>query len=106
MFRRLVLEVPATRPQIGLTLGLSRPTMSAAIGELERLGYVEMVDVVRGPLGRSAARYRVGPGAGHVMAIDAGSTHVSLRLSTLDRRLLLSRGRRPPLRRRCGWCLH
>ena len=97
VFRALVLEGPSTRPQIGARLGLSRPTMSAAIAELERPGYAEMVDVVRGPLGRSAARYRAGRGAGHVMAIDAGSTHVSLRVATLDRRILLSRLRRLPV---------
>lgn len=96
VFRALVFDGPATRPRIGEALGLSRPTMSAAIAELERLGYVEMIDVVRGPLGRSAALYRVGRAAGHVMSVDAGSTHVSLRIATLDRRLLLSRARPLP----------
>lgn len=94
VFRSLVLDGPATRPQIGALLGLSRPTMSAAIAELERPGYVEMIGMVRGALGRGAARYRVGQAAGHVIAVDAGSTHVSLRVSTLDRRLLHSRARR------------
>lgn len=88
VFRRLVQDGPSTRPQIGQRLGLSRPTMSAAIAELERIGYVEMIGAVQGPLGRSAARYRVSGGAGHVIAVDAGSTHVRLRVSTLDRRLL------------------
>ena len=88
VFRRLVFDGPSTRPQIGSILGLSRPTMSAAIAELERLGYVEMIGAVRGPLGRSAAQYRVGRNAGYVMAVDAGATHVRLRASTLDRRLL------------------
>jgi len=71
--------------------------MSAAIAELQRLGYVEMIGAVQGPLGRSAARYRTGAGAGHVIAVDAGSTHVRLRVSTLDRRLLYSHVYRLPI---------
>lgn len=71
--------------------------MSAAIAELERPGFVEMIGAIQGPLGRRAAQYRVGRGAGHVMAVDAGSTHVSLRVSTLDRRLLDSRVLRLPV---------
>lgn len=96
VFRSLVASGPATRPQIGEQLALSRPTMSASIGELERLGYVEKVGESQGSLGRKAALYRVGGGAGHVVAIDAGSTHVRLRVATLDHRLLHSRTYRLP----------
>lgn len=91
MFRSLVEHGVSTRPRIGEALGLSRPTMSAAISELARLGYVESVGHEQGALGRKAARYRAGPGAGHVIAVDAGSTHIRIRVSTLDRRLLHSR---------------
>ncbi|MCR5857220.1 helix-turn-helix domain-containing protein [Mesorhizobium sp. J428] len=48
VLRRLVAEGPSTRPQIGSALGLSRPTMSAAIAELERPGYVEEMGAHRG----------------------------------------------------------
>ena len=91
VFRRLMQDGPSTRPQMGDYLGLSRPTMSAAIAELERCGYVEQHGAVPGALGRAAAQYRIGMQAGHVIAVDAGSTHVRLRVSTLDRRLLHSR---------------
>ncbi|WP_425052833.1 ROK family transcriptional regulator [Psychromarinibacter sp. S121] len=91
MFRSLVEHGVSTRPRIGEALGLSRPTMSAAISELEKLGYVESVGHEQGALGRKAAKYRAGPGAGHVIAVDAGSTHVRIRVSTLDRRVLHSR---------------
>jgi DNA-binding Lrp family transcriptional regulator len=90
VLRRLVDGGPSTRPQIGSALRFSRPTMSAAIAELERLGYVAELGAVQGPSGRSAMQYRVGRGAGHVIAIDAGSTHIRLRISTFDRRLLHS----------------
>jgi len=96
VFRSLVESGPSTRPQIGGQLALSRPTMSASIGELDRLGYVEKVGESQGGLGRKAALYRVGAGAGHVTAIDAGSTHVRLRVATLDHRLLHSRTYRLP----------
>ncbi len=96
VFRRLLEDGPSTRPQIGAALGLSRPTMSTAIAELERSGYVEMSGVVHGSLGRRAARYRVGRGAGHVIAVDAGSTHVRLRVSTLAGEVLASRVLRLP----------
>lgn len=96
VFRRLVEDGPATRPQIGATLGLSRPTMSAATAELERLGFIEIVGALQGALGRKAAQYRVGHGAGHVIAVDAGSTHVRVRVATLDRQLLHSRVLRLP----------
>lgn len=76
---------------MGKTLNLSRPTMSAAIAELERSQLVQSIGEVRGAVGRRASSYRLGSGAGYVIAVDAGSTHVGLRVSTLDRRLLHSR---------------
>jgi predicted NBD/HSP70 family sugar kinase len=91
VFRTLFASGPATRPQLGAALGLSRPTLSSSISELDRVGYVEKIGEIQGALGRKAAMYRLGPGAGHIIAVDAGSTHVRLRVSTIDRRLLHSR---------------
>lgn len=96
IFRLLANGDPSTRPQLGEALNLSRPTMSAAIAELEQIGLVSKIGEVQGSLGRKAAVYRPGSGAGHVIAIDAGSTHVRLRVSTIDRRLLHSRVYRLP----------
>ncbi|MFV0336396.1 MAG: ROK family transcriptional regulator [Tropicimonas sp.] len=91
VFRELVQLGYATRPQLGRILGLSRPTMSAAISELEQLGYVESKGAVQGALGRKAVEYCVGAGAGHVISVDAGSSSVQLRVSMLDRRCVLNR---------------
>jgi predicted NBD/HSP70 family sugar kinase len=96
IFRLLATRGPATRPQLGELLGLSRPTMSAAISELEEIGLATKIGEVQGALGRKAAVYRPGPVAGHVISIDAGSTHVRLRASTVDHRLLHSRVYRLP----------
>jgi predicted NBD/HSP70 family sugar kinase len=91
VFRTLFGDGPATRPQLCAALGLSRPTMSSSIAELERVGYVEKIGEIQGALGRKAGMYRLGREAGHVIAVDAGSTHVRLRISSLDRRLLHNR---------------
>src|SRR5690606_34022123 len=96
IFRLLAEGGPQTRPQLGEVLGLSRPTRSAAIAELDQIGLVAKIGEVQGSIGRKAALYRAGPGAGHVIAVDAGSTHVRLRVSTIDRRLLHSRVYRLP----------
>lgn len=100
VFRKLFAEGPATRPQLCAALALSRPTMSSSIAELDRFGYVEKIGEVQGALGRKAGMYRLGPGAGHVIAVDAGSTHVRLRVSTLDKRLLHHRVYRLPVSQR------
>jgi len=88
VFRKLLAEGPATRPQLCVALGLSRRTLSSSIAELDRVGFVEKIGEVHGTLGRRAAMYRLGAAAGHVIAVDAGSTRVILRVSTLDNRLL------------------
>ena len=88
VFRKLLSDGPATRPQLGAALGLSRPTLSSSIAELDKVGFVEKIGEVKGTLGRRAAMYRLGAGAGHVIAVDAGSTRVRLRVATLDNRLL------------------
>ncbi|MCB9946081.1 MAG: ROK family transcriptional regulator [Geminicoccaceae bacterium] len=91
VFRELARSGAATRPQLGDILRLSRPTMSAAIAELNGLGFVRVHGEVQGALGRKAQEYSLGPGAGHVIAVDAGSTKIQLRVSTLDRHLLSNR---------------
>ncbi len=88
VFRHLAETGAATRPQMGEVLQLSRPTMSAAIGELAKFEYVEGIGAVQGTTGRKAAMYRLGQGAGHVIGVDAGSSHISLRAGTLDGRIL------------------
>lgn len=96
MFRLLAARGASTRPQLGEVLGLSRPTLSAAIAELEDAGLASKVGELQGALGRKASVYRPGLNAGHVMAVDAGSTHIRLRVSSIDRRLLHSRIYRLP----------
>lgn len=92
VFLCLAQSGPATRPELARRLGLSRPTMSAAMDDLSRAGYVESVGLREGSTGRKPAMYRIGAGAGHIISVDAGSTFVRLRVSTLDGRSLYGGG--------------
>ncbi|NKC52438.1 MarR family transcriptional regulator [Ochrobactrum cytisi] len=92
VFRTLARNGSATRPELAERTGLSRPTMSIAMEDLERLGYVEMTGVRQRGTGRKAVMYRLGPEVGHIIAVDAGSTNVRLTVSTFDNRILYSGG--------------
>ncbi|WP_244529371.1 ROK family protein [Rhizobium sp. NFR03] len=90
VFKRLVAVGQATRPQLCEDLNLSRPTLSAAMAELSRLDYVEVIGQAQGHTGRTAAIYQIGKGAGHTIAVDAGSTVIRYRATYLDGRVLLA----------------
>ena len=83
VFRQLVVSGSATRPQLAEQLNLSRPTLSLAIEDLEALCYVEPFGMTQNASGRRATMYRLASGAGHVIAVDAGSTHVRIRVQSI-----------------------
>ena len=76
VLRALALQGPVTRPKLGLMLGLSKPTMSAAMAELGALGLVAPLGSEKGGLGRTARIYGLGPAAGYVIGIDVGAAQV------------------------------
>ena len=88
VFAQLAAQVRATRPRLATACALSKPTVSAAMAELEAAGLVERDGAAQGSTGRSAAVYRVADAAGYVLAVDRGSTQVSFRAVALDGRLL------------------
>ncbi|WP_084579310.1 ROK family protein [Kutzneria sp. 744] len=88
VFVALTARVSATRPQLAVDCGLSKPTVSAAVSELEAIELIERYGAAHGTIGRSAAVYRLGPAAGYALAVDHGSTQVSFRAVALDGRLL------------------
>jgi len=101
VFNALATVGPATRPQLGEALALSKPTMSAAIAELADHGLVTHQGAVRGTTGRSAQLYSIAAAAGHVLGVEAGSTRVRVSAHALDghqiataERRLSSRARR------------
>jgi predicted NBD/HSP70 family sugar kinase len=84
VFRRLSSQGPTTRPLLSQQLGLSRPTMSAAMVELTRYGLVLTNGASRGHTGRSAAVYSLAPDAGHVLVVELGASRVRVEAHSLD----------------------
>ncbi|MBW8698833.1 Beta-glucoside kinase [Streptomyces sp. MBT84] len=81
----------ATRPQLAHLAGLSKPTVSSAVAELEGTRLAARSGTAHGATGRSAAVYRLGPAAGTVLAVDLGSTHTAVRGCALDGTVLAAR---------------
>ena len=75
---------PMTRPQLGTALAFSKPTMSAAVGELEEIGLLESNGIAQGALGRRAVTYGLGPRAGFTIGVDCGTTQIHAMAATLD----------------------
>ena len=90
VLRALADKGPVTRPKLGLMLDLSKPTMSAAVAELDALGLVVSLGSEKGALGRTAKVYGLGPAAGYVIGIDAGAAQVRAVAHALDGRRLAS----------------
>ncbi len=78
----------ATRPQLASLAGLSKPTVSSAVAELESAGLAAHSGIASGGTGRSAAVYGLGPAAGSVLAVDLGPALTRVRGCALDGTLL------------------
>ncbi len=78
----------ATRPQLAAGAGLSKPTVSMAVAELEAVELAAHSGRASGGTGRSAAVYRLGPAAGAVLAVDLGPSVTRVRGCALDGTLL------------------
>jgi predicted NBD/HSP70 family sugar kinase len=78
----------ATRPQLAAGAGLSKPTVSSAVAELEAVELAAHSGRASGGTGRSAAIYRLGPAAGAVLAVDLGPAVTRVRGCALDGTLL------------------
>ncbi|GGS90177.1 ROK family protein [Streptomyces violaceus] len=78
----------ATRPQLAAGAGLSKPTVSTAVAELEAVELAAHSGRASGGTGRSAAVYRLGPAAGAVLAVDLGPAKTRVRGCALDGTLL------------------
>jgi predicted NBD/HSP70 family sugar kinase len=75
---RTVLELiqhggATSRAQIARKSGLSKPTVSLALGSLVEAGLVHEVGRATGGKGPSAVLYELNPGAGWVVGIDVGA---------------------------------
>lgn len=81
---RLFADGAATRPQLARSCGLSLPTVSAALEDLERAGLVRTSPSLPQVVGRPAATYEANPSAGHVVGIDIGRAWIRLIVADLS----------------------
>lgn len=88
VFAVLARAGTATRPQLASLAGLSKPTVSSAVAELESAGLAAHSGTASGATGRSAAVYGLGPAAGAVLAVDLGPALTRVRGCALDGTLL------------------
>ena len=81
MNEQLLLEYirqrgPCSRAELARVSGLSKPTVSLALGNVERAGLVRMAGQRTGLPGRSARLYEIRPDAGLVLGLDIGHEYV------------------------------
>ncbi|MEU9151165.1 ROK family transcriptional regulator [Streptomyces sp. NPDC048417] len=88
VFAVLAQAGSATRPQLASLAGLSKPTVSAAVAELEGARLAAHSGTASSGTGRSAAVYGLGPASGSVLAVDLGPAHTRVRGCALDGTLL------------------
>ncbi len=88
MFAVLAQAGSATRPQLASLAGLSKPTVSAAVAELESARLATHSGTASSGTGRSCGRLRPGPASGSVLAVDLGPARTRVRGGALDGTLL------------------
>jgi predicted NBD/HSP70 family sugar kinase len=67
---------PSSRAELARVSGLSKPTVSLALGNVERVGLVRVAGQRTGVPGRSARLYEIRPDAGLVLGLDIGHEYV------------------------------
>ena len=93
LLERLRADGAASRAHLARVTGLSKPTVSAALGNLEHAGLVRETGetAVASGRGRSAVLYEADPTAGYVIAVDINRPLIRVALADLDGTI---RGRR------------
>ncbi len=94
VFERIRLLGPVSRPQLADATGLSKPTISLALADLERCGLVRHVGQRTGNSGRSALLYEMRPDAGWVVGVDVGRSWLRVALANLAGEIVLRRQER------------
>ncbi len=67
---------PCSRAELARVSGLSKPTVSLALDNVERAGLVRIAGHRTGVPGRSARLYEIRPDAGLVLGLDIGHEYV------------------------------
>lgn len=84
VYEQIRLLSPVSRPQLADATGLSKPTISLALADLERAMLVRPVGHRTGGAGRAALLYEIHPAAGWVIGIDVGRGWVRTALADLS----------------------
>jgi predicted NBD/HSP70 family sugar kinase len=74
---------PCSRAELARASGLSKPTVSLALGNVERSGLIQAAGQRTGVPGRSALLYEIRPDAGLVLGLDIGNEYVRGALADL-----------------------
>src|SRR5215207_5214248 len=75
---------PSSRPGLARRAGLSKPTVSQALANLEAAGLVRPVGPASPSMGRTAMLYEADPTAGHVLGIDIGRAWIRVAAADLS----------------------
>jgi predicted NBD/HSP70 family sugar kinase len=84
VYERIRVLGPVSRPQLAAATGLSKPTISLALADLERAGLVLSVGHRTGNAGRAALLYEIRPEAGWVIGLDVGREWIRAALVDLS----------------------
>src|SRR4051794_7158028 len=88
---RLTRSGPASRAQLARETGLSKPTLSLALGNLERAGLVRELGHISPARGRTAVLYGPDPTAAYVLGIDIGRAWLRLAAADLGGQIVARR---------------
>jgi predicted NBD/HSP70 family sugar kinase len=88
LMQRLRDEGPSSRAQLARDTGLSKPTVSQALAELESAGLVRPLGPAAPSRGRTAILYEPNPTAGYVVGIDIGRSWIRIAVADLGGTIL------------------
>src|SRR4051794_19736353 len=88
LMQRLRDDGPLSRAQLARDSGLSKPTVSQALAELEAAGLVRPVGPAAPSRGRTALLYEPDPTAGYVIGIDIGRAWIRVAVADLAGKIL------------------
>src|SRR4051794_18051096 len=84
LMQRLREGGPLSRAQLARDTGLSKPTVSQALAELESAGLVRPVGRAAPSRGRTAMLYESDPTAGYVVGVDIGRAWIRVAVADLS----------------------
>jgi predicted NBD/HSP70 family sugar kinase len=76
LLQQIRLVGPCSRAELARLSGLSKPTVSQALANVERSGLVREAGQRTGVPGRSAVLYEIRPDAGYVLGLDIGREYL------------------------------